>query len=148
MLTSEDEEIGPSIPARCVAIIDASLTIGKAANAAAVMALTMGQRQPHLVGDPLLDSAGNHHPGLIPIGISILAAPADDLPRVREKALGAGLDVVDFPAQGQQTTHYGEFRRMMSETAPSQLRYVAVMIFGDRKKVGRIVGKYSLLKAE
>jgi uncharacterized protein DUF2000 len=75
---------------RCVALIDESLPAGKAANAAAVMALTMGARHPHLVGAALLDSAGNLHPGLVPIGIAVLGAPADELVGVRDKAKAPG----------------------------------------------------------
>ncbi len=131
---------------RCVAIVDDALPIGKAANAAAVMALTMGARQPHLVGEPLVDAAGNQHPGLIPIGIPVLGAPAVDLPSLRDRARQAGLEVIDFPAQGQLTNDYGEFRRMMGETAPDQIRYLGVMVYGERKKVSRIVGKYGLLR--
>ncbi len=131
---------------RCVAVVDDALPIGKAANAAAVMALTMGARQAHLVGEPLVDAAGNHHPGLIPIGISVLGAPATELPSLRDKARQAGLEVVDFPAQGQQTNDYAEFRRMLGETAPDQVRYLGVMVYGDRKKLSRIVGKYGLLR--
>lgn len=131
---------------RCVAIVDDALPIGKAANAAAVMALTMGARQPHLVGEPLVDAAGNHHPGLVPIGMPVLGAPASDLPSLRDRARQAGLEVIDFPAQGQATNDYGEFRRMMAETAPDQVRYLGVMVYGERKKISRIVGKYGLLR--
>ncbi len=137
-------EIAPE-PQRCVAVIDAGLAAGKAANAAAVMALTLGARHPDLVGEPLIDAAGNMHAGLIPIGIPVLGAPVDDLPRIREKAIEAGLTVIDFPAHGQQTTDYGEFRELMGATNPGDVRYLGVMLFGRKKKVGRIVGKYALL---
>jgi hypothetical protein len=110
------------------------------------MALTMGARHPHLVGEVLTDSLGNAHPGLIPIGIPVLGASVQDLPSIRGKAIQAGIEVVDFPVQGQQTNDYGEFRRMMSVTAPNDVQYLGVMLFGTRKKVGRIVGKYSLLR--
>jgi len=133
-------------PRRCVAVIDADLSVGKAANAAAVMALTMGARHPQLVGEALIDSAGNAHPGLIPIGIPVLGAPKEDLPGIRRKALEAEIEVVDFPVQGQQTTDYAEFRQMMSGTLPESVAYLGIMLFGARKKVGRIVGKYSLLR--
>ncbi len=133
-------------PMRCVVVIDAALPPGPAANAAAVLALTMGQRQPHLAGEPFIDAAGNHHPGLIPIGIPVLAAPADDLARLRDKALAAGLDVVDFPSQGHQTNDYAQFRRMVAALAPDEIRYLGVMIYGERKRVGRLVGKYGLLR--
>jgi hypothetical protein len=53
---------------------------------------------------------------------------------------------VDFPVQGQQTNDYGEFRRIMSVTAPNDVQYLGVMLFGTKKKVGRIVGKYALLR--
>lgn len=136
----------PLEPMRCVAVIDQTLPIGNAANAAAVLALTMGKRQPQLAGAPLVDASGETHPGLIPIGIPVLGAPADDLPAIRGKAVAAGLEVVDFPAQGQQTTDYGEFQRLVRETDPKALRYLGVMIYGTRKKVSRLVGRYSLLR--
>ena len=130
---------------RCVAVIDETLPAGKAANAAAVMALTMGARQPQLIGEPLVDSAGNAHPGLVPIGIAVLGAPADELAALRDKARSSGLDVVDFPVQGQKTNDYGEFRRMVRETAPQDIRYLGVMLCGERKKINRIAGRYRLL---
>jgi hypothetical protein len=131
---------------RCVAVIDATLPAGKAANAAAVMALTMGARHPHLLGHPLIDAAGRQHPGLIPIGNAVLGAPTPDLSVVRDKALGAGLEVVDFPIQGQQTTNYAEFLKLVGETAPEDVRYLGVMIYGERRRVNRVVGRYGLLK--
>ncbi|HQF30774.1 MAG TPA: DUF2000 domain-containing protein, partial [Hyphomicrobiales bacterium] len=108
--------------------------------------LTMGCRQPQLVGAPLVDGSGAEHPGLVPIGIPVLGAPAADLPAVRAKALKAGLEVVDFPAEGQETTDYDEFRRRVAGVETPSLRYVGVMIFGGRKQVSRIVGRYRLLR--
>ncbi len=93
-----------------------------------------------------VDCAGNPHPGLILIGIPVLDAPKDDLPRIRRKAVEAGNEVVDFPIQGQQTNDYAEFRRLMSDTAPEQVEYLGIMLLGAKSKVGRIVGKYSLLR--
>jgi hypothetical protein len=142
---SEFDESLPE-PQRCVAVIDAGLPAGKAANAAAVMALTMGARHPGLVGDALVDCAGNAHPGLIPIGIPVLGAPKDDLPRIRRRAVEAGIEVIDFPIQGQQTNDYAEFRRLMSDTAPDRIEYLGIMLLGAKKKIGRIVGKYALLR--
>jgi hypothetical protein len=146
-ISQHDLDESPPLEAmRCVALIDDALPVGKAANTAAVMALTMGKRQPHLVGEPLVDAAGNRHPGLIPIGIPVLGVPAADLPDIRARAMAAGFDVVDFPIQGQQTNNYVEFRRMLSETAPDRVRYLGVMIYGEKKRLSRIVGKYGLLK--
>ena len=73
-------------PTRCAIVVDASLPAGRAANAAAVIALTLGKRHPHLAGPDLVDASGRPHPGLIPIGIAVLAAPAEELNDLRESA--------------------------------------------------------------
>lgn len=86
--------------ARCVIVVDRDLPRGRLANAVAVIALTVGQRHPVLVGAPLVDGAGFAHPGLIPIGVTMLAASRDELPAIRRQALATGCDVVDFPVTG------------------------------------------------
>jgi hypothetical protein len=131
---------------RCAIVVDASLPTGRAANAAAVIALTLGKRHPHLVGPDLVDASGRAHPGLIPIGIAVLAAPTAELNSVRAKALKDGIDVVDFPSQGQQTTDYAKFGALVGEVPTEGLTYVAVGLYGAHRSVGRIVGRFSLLK--
>jgi hypothetical protein len=131
---------------RCVIVLDQTLPIGRAANAAAVIALTLGKRHPHLAGPDLVDASGHAHPGLIPIGIAVLAAPAHDLIRLRAKAMETGIDVVGFPCQGQQTNDYAEFGACVREVTTENLAYVGVGLYGLRKAVGRIVGRFSLLK--
>jgi hypothetical protein len=36
----------------------------------------------------------------------------------------------------------------VSQTDPNALRYLGIMIYGTRKKVSRVVGRYSLLRAK
>jgi hypothetical protein len=136
----------PAAPQRCVIVVDSALPAGLAANAAAVIALTLGQRHPELVGAPLVDASGLAHPGLISIGIAVLAASQDALAAIRGKGFEAGCDVIDFPAEGQQTTHYDAFREAVSRIATEDLRYVGVALAGDKKPVGRIVANLGLLK--
>jgi hypothetical protein len=50
--------------------------------------------------------------------------------------------------QGQETNDYAEFRRLVGATNPDALRYLGVMIYGAKKKVSRIVGRYSLLRSQ
>ncbi len=103
---------------RCVIVVDAALPAGLSANAAAVLALTFGQRHPSLVGEPLVDASGIAHPGLIPIGIAVLAANAKQLAAARaETSAAAACDVVGFPVQGQQTTDYAAFNRDVGQRA-------------------------------
>jgi Protein of unknown function (DUF2000) len=124
-------------PMRCTIVIDAGLPPGKAANAAAVIGLTVGKLHPHLA-----DASGHSHPGLIPIGISVLVAPATELVNVRAKALRSGLDVVDFPAQGQQTNDYAEFGERVRGIPTERLTYVGVGIYGTRKSLERSLGGF------
>lgn len=133
-------------PRRCVIVVDEALPPGRAANAAAVIALTLGKRHSELAGPDLIDASGEVHPGLIPIGIAVLAAPAPELLALRAKARKGGVDVVDFPAQGQQTTDYAAFGAAVRTVTADALAYVGVGVYGGRKAVGRLVGKFPLLK--
>jgi hypothetical protein len=144
-LIPDVEETAPE-PTRCVIVVDSSLPPGRAANAAAVIALTLGKRHPHLGGPDLVDASGHAHPGLIPIGIAVLAASASELNALRSKAFKHGVDVVDFPTQGQQTTNYAEFRSRVREIPTEDLTYVGVGLYGSRKSIGRAVGRFSLLR--
>ena len=131
---------------RCVIVVDAALPPGKAANAAAVIALTLGKRHSHLAGADLIDASGCAHPGLIPIGIAVLAGSAADLGDVRDRAMRHGIDVVGFPAQGQQTNDYAEFGARVREVPTAELSYVGIGLYGNRKAVRRVVGKFPLLR--
>src|SRR4051812_37374022 len=97
---------------RCVVVVDEVLAPGLAANAAAVMALTLGTKVPALVGEEFVDGAGERHPGLITTGLPVLRASADALPALRARALEAEVGVVGFPRSGQTTTDYESFRAM------------------------------------
>lgn len=136
----------PTRPQRCVIVIDGELPAGKAANAAAVLALTVGQRHPALVGEPLVDASGCAHPGLIPVGIAVLAASQQEMSAIRGKAIAASCDVVSFPVQGQQTTDYGAFRDAVAVVATDELRYVGLALIGDKKPVSKAVANLGLLK--
>src|SRR5260370_41514238 len=131
---------------KCVVVVDRNLPIGRAANAAAVVALTIGERHPALVGPELTDKSGFNHPGLIPIGIAILAADCEDLRCIRQSALSHGCDVVDLPTTGQLTTDYEHFRQQVLMTSPEELDYVAVGMLGPKPVVSKIVGSLGLLK--
>lgn len=144
MTNSSIEKV--SAPERCVIVVDAQLPAGRAANAAAVLALTIGQRHAALVGQSLIDASGYEHPGLIPIGIAVLAAGQDDLSIIREKGILAGCDIIDFPVQGQQTNDYAAFQNEVGRIATENLHYVGVALVGARKSISKIVSNYALLK--
>lgn len=130
---------------RCVILLDENLPFGRAANATAVIALTIGQRHPYLVGDPLIDASGVNHPGLIPIGITVLSASYEDLNKVREDGINAGCDVIDFPLEGQLTKDYQAFMDAVAVIETSKLVYVGVALVGEKKSIRKITGHLKLM---
>jgi predicted phosphoribosyltransferase len=127
---SEPIEVSVPLPERCVIVVDAALPPGLAANAAAVLALTLGAT----------------HPGLIPIGLPVLAADGAQLARIRAKALARGLAVAGFPAAGQQTTNYDEFTANVAATDTEALEWLGLALWGERRAVGRVTGSLGLLR--
>jgi hypothetical protein len=129
---------------RCVVVVDEQLAPGLAANAAAVMAVTLGAKVPELVGEDFADGTGERHPGLITTGLPVLRAPAAELPALRAKALEAAVGVVGFPAHGHKTNDYEAFRTMVAESETPA--YLGLAFYGPGKTLRRLTGSLGLLR--
>ena len=127
-------------------VVDEGLPAGLAANAAAVLALTLGAREPGLVGADFVDADAEPHPGLIPIGLPVLRASRVELVEIRCGAAADGVRVVDFPVFGQQTNNYDEFRGMVAVTPAAELSYLGVALSGSARAVRRLTGRLALLR--
>ncbi len=125
-------------------VVDEALAPGLAANAAAVMAVTLGATLPAMVGEDFQDGAGERHPGLITTGLPVLRAPAGELPGLRARAVAADVGVIGFPASGQTTTDYEAFRAMVAETAAPD--YLGLAFYGSGRAVRRLTGSLALLR--
>jgi Protein of unknown function (DUF2000) len=130
---------------RCAIVIDTDLAPGLAANAAAVLALTLGATVAGLTGPDLVDLDGEVHPGLFSAGLPVLGAPREDLAELRARAVQAGVGVVDIPALGQQTNDYDEVRAHVARTATTDLEYLGLALHGSCRAVNRVTGTLSLL---
>jgi hypothetical protein len=129
---------------RCVVVVDEALAPGLAANAAAVMAMTLGTKLPELIGEEFEDAAGERHPGLIMSGLPVLRAPGAALPGLRRRAIAAEVGVVGMPVFGQRTNDYDAFRAMVADTAAPD--YLGLALYGPAKAVRRITGSLPLLR--
>jgi hypothetical protein len=125
-------------------VVDEALAPGLAANAAAVMAMTLGTKVPDLVGEDFEDAGGERHPGLIVTGLPVLRAPGGELPALRARAVAADVGVIGFPVSGQQTTDYEAFRATVAETA--ELEYLGLAFYGPTRAVRRLTGSLGLLR--
>ncbi len=144
--TTETNGSPPLAATLTVVVIDRELPKGLAANAAAVLSLTLGAHRPALVGADFTDGSGGEHLGLIPAGLPVLGAGSAELPAIRAAARERNLFVVDFPSFGQQTNDYGEFRAAVAATPPDELVYLAMLISGPKKAVRAVTGQLGLLR--
>jgi hypothetical protein len=133
-------------PTRCVVVVDEELPPGLAANAAAMVALTLGATVDGLPGADLVDADGNVHPGLIPAGIPILAASRARLSDLHARAGRRGVGVVDLPVYGQQTTDYDAVIDRVAQTPTAALEYLGIALHGPRDAVSRLTGNLRLLR--
>jgi Protein of unknown function (DUF2000) len=132
---------------RFVVVVDESLPPGRAANATGMLALTLGATVAELPGAALVDADGDAHPGLIPEGLLVLRAPVNRLGELRARAAaGEEVGVIDFPTDCQQTTDYDEVRRRVAGIPTADLRYLAILLYGPRRAVGRLTGNLALLR--
>jgi hypothetical protein len=130
---------------RCVIVLDVDLAPGLAANAAAVLGVTLGATVEGLVGPDLVDAGGAVHPGLFEKGLPVLGAARDALPGLRARAVRAGVGVIDIPAFGQQTNDYDEVRAHVASAATDELAYLGLALHGPRRAVSRVTGTLRLL---
>lgn len=128
----------------CVVILNAELPVGKAANAAAVIALTLGQRHPHFVGPELVDANEKAYPGLIPVGIPVLAASDEQLVSLVSQCDEMGFDTTVFPVEGQMTVDYAALCSAVRQIPTDELQYLGVGIVGDKKALRKLTGKLKL----
>src|ERR1700742_1700759 len=85
-------------PERAVIVVSDALGAGQAANAAALLTLTLGARWPELPGPTVVDADGVTHPGLYPAGLPILRAGAEALRELHRRAsAGDGVAVIALP---------------------------------------------------
>jgi hypothetical protein len=131
---------------RTVVVVDRELPKGLAANAVAILAITLGATEPELPGPDVVDGGGRTHPGLFPGGLPILGVDRPRLASVHDGARERGLRVVSLPAVAQQTNDYETFRSAVADTAADELEYVGVLVHGEGKAVRAVTGDLPLLR--
>jgi hypothetical protein len=146
-----EDEIDTAAPTRSarlkwVVVVDETLPIGRAVNAAVCVAAATGAQVAGLLGQAAQDGSGSEHPGLPWAGCTVLAADAATLRTIRAKAEAhEGTFVADMPAAAQDTRVYDEYREVLGATAPELVEYLAVGLIGPRNRLDKIVGRLRLL---
>ena len=88
---------------KCVVVLDETLPAGLAANAAAIMGITLGRQMPEVVGADVTDQSGRPHRGIITFPVPVLKSSPEELRAIREKLYQPefqDLSAVDFSDLG------------------------------------------------
>lgn len=130
---------------KCVVVVDSDLPLGLLTNTATVLAVTLGARAGAIIGEDAVDGSGDVHPGLT--RLPILKADAEAVKQIRLKASGTdGLLVVDFTDAAQTPRDYGEYLENISGVPTEDLRYLGVVLYGNKKPINKLTGGLSLLR--
>ena len=134
---------------KCVMVIDGGLPAGLAANAAAIMGVTLGKRLPEIVGIDVRDGRGREHPGIVEFPIPVLRGTPESLRALRARLWEPDfqdLTAVDFSDVAQSCRTYAEFIDKMRRVPEEELRYLGLALCGAGKKVDRLTGSLPLLR--
>jgi hypothetical protein len=128
-------------------VLDKTLAPGFAANAAAVLAMSIGKRFPEFVGEDLPDQDGGFHRGITSVPIPILAQEAGELVRLREEASAAdGLWLADFTHTARVARDYGTYAKNLAALGGTELRYVGIALAGKKAELKRLTGSLPLFR--
>jgi hypothetical protein len=137
------------LPTKLVLVVRSDLDASSAVNAAVVVGLSLGGRLPHLLGDDGKDASGRVHAGLNPNPVPVLAATADQLHDLHDRARARDeLTVVGFTETARLARDYDDYLRALSETPGGDVEQVAVAIFGPRNRVTALTKRFPLLGRE
>ena len=131
---------------RCSIVLNDNLQPGLAANAAAVLAASIGRAYPEIVGPAVLDGAGNVHPGITRIPLPILQTDAESLRRLAVSARQGGVEVFGFTDVAQTCHRYEEYTARMASAEPGRLTYAGLALFGPVTDVRRLTGDLALYR--
>ena len=134
---------------KCVMMIDPTLPAGLMANTAAVLAVSIGNRIPTIIGEDVRDADGTVHPGITRLGIPVLKGDREQIAGLRSRILGMevpDLYCVDFCDVAQRSRDYSHYTDRMGKTPASRLSYLGIAICGPEKTVNALTGNAPLLR--
>lgn len=131
---------------KCVILLSPALPAGMAANAAALLGVTLGRLRPDTVGADVRDREGGLHRGIITFPIPVLSADEERLRALRQQAEEAGLTAADFTDLAQGCRTYEEYIEKMGRTPEASLHYIGLALCGPKKQIDRLTGSLPLLR--
>jgi len=133
---------------KCAIVIDDALPTGLAMNAAAVLALSIGDAYGETaLGPEVKDRDGQVHAAITEVPLPILKADTQALHGIVTKALAEpDVFLVDFTSAAQAARDYGTYIQSMEVTSAVDHVYVGVAVVGAKKAVQRLSGSLPLYR--
>lgn len=134
---------------KCVIVIDEDMPVGIIANTAAILGITLGIKNPSVVGCDVMDTDHNIHSGIIEFPVPILKSSRNLLNKLNETLNDKYFDdltVVDFTDLAQSCKTYEVYISKMADTPTQTLNYIGILICGNKKKVNKLTGNLPLLR--
>jgi hypothetical protein len=133
---------------KCAIVIDDALPTGLAMNAAAVLALSIGDAYGEsALGPDVKDRDGQVHYAITEVPLPILKADTQALRGIVTKALAEpDVFLVDFTSTAQAARNYGAYVEAMEATAAEEHVYVGVAVVGAKKAVQKLSGSLPLYR--
>lgn len=138
-----------SLSTKLVIVVHADLPAALAANAAAVLALSLGGRLPHPPAADAKDGSGERHAGLNPHPVPILSATTDQLRDLHRRARADDdLITVGFNEVARQARTYDDYLAALAATPADEIDYVAVATYGPRNRITALTKRLPLYAAD
>jgi hypothetical protein len=138
----------PPVFEKCAIVIDGALPAGLAMNAAAVLALSLGDAYGRaILGPDIKDADGQVHTGITAAPIPILRAESENLSGIAAKAYAdPELFLVDFTAVAQASRDYADYTEVTGRTGAAEHTYVGVALVGSKRAVNKVTGSLPLYR--
>lgn len=132
---------------KCVLVIDETLPLGLIANAAAFLALTLGQRLDRVLGPDVADSARNIHAGICTLPIPILRGTAERIKTIYSATLDHGdLVTVGFSNAAHSSLTYADYQAKLAAMPVDELAFLGVALYGPKRAINKLTGALALLR--
>lgn len=134
---------------KCVMVVDDSFPIGVIANITAILGISLGKKNPEIVGIDVADADGNGHLGLIQFPVPVLKASSEKINALRQTLYTedySEVSVIDFSNVAQETYTYDDFLARMRASSSEELKYYGLAIEGPKKLVNKLTGSLPLLR--
>lgn len=130
-----------------VIVVDKHLSAGLKANAAAVLATSIGHAVQGVLGPDVEDASGTVHQGITHLPIAILATDGGQIARLRRQAADVdGLYVVGFTSTAQKAKRYEDYELRLAMLDTDDLAYVGLGLCGPAGPVTELTRALPLLK--